>query len=300
MTSLSLQALEDLLTFGEGTATDHVIAPRQIWNDSPVLGEIGSLQVRVARSLTEIEAVQKLRQRVFRQDVHGLDRDKFDAVCDHLLVTDTDPDSGERKVVGTYRMLRDSVAEAHDGFYSAQEYDIAHFRRLHAGKRLLELGRSCVLEEYRTKRTVELLWQGIWAYVLEHKIDLMFGCASFEGTDPQRHAEALSFLHAHCAADPLTGTSALPNLYQRMDLIAPDAIDTRRAFRALPPLIKGYLRVGASIGDGAVIDHELGTTDVMVIMPITNLNPRYVAYYGQDASRYAPRVDAGIEDLGLV
>jgi L-ornithine Nalpha-acyltransferase len=298
MTSLSLQALEDLLNFGESKAKDHVIAPRQIWSDTPVLGEIGTLQVRLARSLTEIEAVQKLRQCVFRQDAHGFDRDKFDAVCDHLLVTDTDPDSGERKVVGTYRMLRDTVADAHDGFYSAQEYDIAHFRRLHAGKRLLELGRSCVLEEYRTKRTVELLWQGIWAYVLEHKIDLMFGCASFDGTNPERHAEALSFLHAHCSADPLTGTSALAHLHQRMDLIAPDAIDTRRAFRALPPLIKGYLRVGASIGDGAVIDHEFGTTDVMVIMPITNLNPRYVAYYGQDASRYAPR--AGAEDAGLV
>jgi L-ornithine Nalpha-acyltransferase len=299
MTSLSLQALEDLLSFGESTTTDHVIAPRQIWSDSPLLGEIGTLQVRLAHTSSEIEAVQKLRQRVFRQDAYGLDRDRFDAVCDHLLVTDTNMGSGERKVVGTYRMLRDTVADAHEGFYSAQEYDIAHFRRLHAGKRLLELGRSCVLEEYRTKRTVELLWQGIWAYVLQHKIDLMFGCASFEGTDVERHAEALSFLHANCAADPLTGTSALPHLYQRMDLIAPDAIDARRAFRALPPLIKGYLRVGARIGDGAVIDHEFGTTDVMVIMPITNLNPRYVAYYGQDASRYAPRPDAGIDEVGL-
>jgi L-ornithine Nalpha-acyltransferase len=267
-----------------------------------ILGEIGTLQVRLVQSAGALEAAQKLRHLVFRETnpaqalkAHtktDIDTDAYDAICDHLIVTDTDPVTGDILVVGTCRMLMDSVADAHHGFYSAQEFDIPRLRRAHSGKRLLELGRSCILASHRTKRSAELLWQGIWAYVVRHRIDLMFGCASFEGTNPDAHAEALSFLRSHYAAHEGTGTSALPHLHQSMDRIPPDAIDLRRAFRGLPPLIKGYLRLGARIGDGAVIDPDFGTIDILIILPVEGLDPRYVAYYGADASRYAPRNDA--------
>jgi len=84
--------------------------------------------------------------------------------------------------VGTYRLLRQEVAERHGGFYSAGEFEIADLLKRHPGKRFLELGRSCVLPAYRSKRAIELLWRGIWTYVREHRIDVMIGCASFVGT----------------------------------------------------------------------------------------------------------------------
>lgn len=268
------------------------------------LGRIGSLEVRIAKSNAEIKKAQQLRYRVFYEEMSAIadaqtlatrrDQDSFDAICDHLLVLDHDvrPRSkplGRRKptIVGTYRLLRQEVADRHGGFYTAGEYDIQPVLDSKPGLNFLELGRSCVLAPYRNKRTVELLWHGIWAYILMHKIDAMIGCASIEGTDPDRMAQQLSFLHHHCSAPPEWQISALPDLRVDMNRLPKDELNERAAMRELPPLIKGYLRLGAYIGDGAVIDRQFGTTDVLIIMPVSKLNSRYVNYYGADASRYA-------------
>ncbi|MDK9695917.1 MAG: GNAT family N-acetyltransferase [Siculibacillus sp.] len=267
------------------------------------LGRIGSLEVRLARTVGEVKRAQELRYRVFYEEMSAIadvralmtrrDSDAFDAICDHILVvdhaaTEAKPFGKSRpKIVGTYRVLRQSVAERHDGFYSASEYDLGGLLDRHRGLEFLELGRSCVLPAWRGKRTVELLWQGIWAYVLRHRIGAMIGCASLEGTDPSRLALPLSFLHHHCSAGPDWRVRALPERYATMDRMAPAAIDTRAALQALPPLVKGYLRIGAKFGDGAVVDHQFGTTDVFVVMPVREISERYVTFYGADAGRRA-------------
>ena len=266
------------------------------------LGRIGDLEVRLARSGAEVRRAQALRYHVFYEEMSAIadamtlvsrrDADAFDAICDHVLVLDhAAPARAFRRrkpeVVGTYRLLRQSVADRNSGFYSAGEFDLQPLIDRHADLDFLELGRSCVLPPYRTKRTVELLWHGIWAYVLAHGVDVMIGCASLEGTDPDRLALPLSFLHHYARAPEDWRVSALPGRAVEMNRMAKEAVDPRAALHALPPLIKGYLRLGASIGEHAVVDHQFGTTDVLIVMPVSALNPRYVSYYGADASRHA-------------
>lgn len=263
--------------------------------DEFTLGRIGSLEVRLASTKKDIKRAQRLRYTVFCKEMSAIpdlvsrmkrrDIDAFDAICDHLLVVDHA--EVKPKVVGTYRLLRQEIAERHSGFYTASEFDIGPMLAAHKGKRFLELGRSCVAKEYRDKRTVELLWHGIWAYVKRFNIDVMFGCASFEGTDPEALALSLSFLHYNARAEGDWQVSALPQRSISMNLIQPETINTKLALQSLPPLIKGYLRVGAKIGDGAVIDYQFGTTDVLVILPVSAIHPRYIDHYGEDATRYA-------------
>lgn len=267
-----------------------------------LLGRIGSLEVRLARTEQELLAAQELRYKVFYEEMSAgsggeahlfsRDEDKYDLHCDHLIVVDTERSgtSGTdpaMKIVGTYRLFRQSAAERIGGFYTQDEYDIEPLIRRHAGRRFLELGRSCVLPEYRTKRTVELLWHGIWAYVGHHKIDVMFGCASLEGTDIDRHQDTLQLLASLNPAPKNWTVRAQDDRYVDMNFDAPNPKINKRAMLNLPPLIKGYLRLGAYIGDGAVIDYAFGTTDVLIILPVENINPRYINYYGEDASRHA-------------
>ncbi|GLK67110.1 GNAT family N-acetyltransferase [Hansschlegelia plantiphila] len=289
------------------------------------LGRIGSLEVRLAQAPKEVKRAQRLRYKVFFEEMSAIpdplarlsrrDMDPFDAVCDHLLVLDTAaPSPGAKastpfpalqgfeikgveplaaptprkpKVVGAYRLLRQETAERAFGFYSAGEFAIEPLIARHPGLSFLELGRSCVSKPYRDKRTVELLWHGIWAYVLAHDVDVMLGCASLEGTDPQLLSLALSYLKHFHAAPPEWTASALPERRAAFDLIPREAIDPRAALRTLPPLIKGYLRLGAHVGDGAVVDRQFGATDVLIVLPRSAINPRYVDYYGAGAGRHA-------------
>jgi putative hemolysin len=264
------------------------------------LGHIGSLEVRLAHSAAEVRRAQRLRYRVFYEELSAIadaktkiarrDIDPFDAFCEHLLVIDHAASRGPARkpaVVGTYRLLRQPVAERRSGFYSASEFDVDALVARHSGCQFLELGRSCVLAPYRNKRTVELLWHGIWTYVLQHKVDAMIGCASLEGTDPDRLALPLSFLHHYVRAPEAWRTGALPHRYVEMNRLRRGAIDPKAALHALPPLIKGYLRLGATFGDGAVIDRQFGTTDVLVVLPVSTINARYLAHFGPTADRHA-------------
>ncbi|NNM71060.1 GNAT family N-acetyltransferase [Enterovirga aerilata] len=265
-------------------------------------GRLGSLEVRLAAGPQEIKRAQRLRYKVFYEEMSAVpvglaalkrrDIDAYDAICDHLLVLDhavkRKPFRAPKpKVVGTYRLLRGDVAEAHSGFYTAGEFDIAPLLDRHRGRNLLELGRSCVLRPYRNKKTVELLWAGIWAYVQRHSIDAMIGCASLEGTDPDRLAVPLSFLHHFARAEPEWSARPRPGRLVRMDRIAAEAIDRKAALLSLPPLVKAYLRVGAKFGEGAAIDRQFGTTDVFVALPVEAISGRYINYFGPTANRYA-------------
>jgi putative hemolysin len=268
----------------------------------PVLGRLGSLEVRLATTAREIRRAQRLRFKVFYEEMAAVpnagallsrrDVDDYDAICDHILVLDHDVKPkpfrpAKPKVVGTYRVLRQDVADRHFGFYTAGEYCIAPLLNAHPGLRFLELGRSCVLKPYRNKRTVELLWHGVWAYVLHHRIDAMIGCASLEGTDPKALALPLSFLHHYARAPENWRARALPERYSAMDLLPKEAVNPKAALQSLPPLIKGYLRIGATFGDGAVIDRQFGTTDVFVVLPVAGISQRYIDHFGPTANRHA-------------
>lgn len=271
--------------------------PRRLgpWQPHKVYGRIGSLEVRLARKKSEIRQAQRLRYKVFYEEMSAVpgalamlsrrDEDAFDAVFDHLLVVDHgDPRSGRRwrpRVVGTYRVLRQGVADLYDGFYTQGEYNILPLLEAKGTDySFVELGRSCVLKPYRNKRTLELLWQGVWSYVREHGANVMIGCASFEGTDPRVHATALSFLHHTALAPQEWRVRAHDHLRVDMNMLPADEVDVRAAIKALPPLIKGYLRMGAFVGDGAVIDHQFGTTDVFIIMPVEAIKTKYFAHFG--------------------
>ena len=260
---------------------------------SQTLGRIGSLEVRLAQTAAEVRQAQKLRYRVFYQEGAAIpnpgrlfarrDIDGYDAICDHLLVVDhaaRDRSALNRPtVVGTYRLLRQPLAEDYGGFYTAGEFDIGTVIARHRSLQFLELGRSCVLAPYRNKRTVELLWHGIHAYILQNRCDVMFGCASLDGTDPERLALPLSFLHHYASAPDPWRARALPARYIEMNRMSKEVIDPKDALRALPPLIKGYLRLGAYIGDGTVIDHEFGTTDVLIVLPVSAIKKRYFEHF---------------------
>ncbi len=271
------------------------------------LGRLGDLEVRLAASAAEVRRAQALRYQIFYEEMAATpslrarqtrrDFDRFDRICDHVLVIDHSAaraSSGEHAIVGTYRLLRHDVAERHGGFYSAGEFDIAPLLQRKPESRFLELGRSCVLAPYRGKRAIELLWHGVWAYVRMHRIDVMLGCASLAGTDPEPLALPLSFLHHQARAPEEWSVRAREALRVEMNRIPLAAIDTRAALRALPPLVKGYLRLGAMIGDGAVIDRQFGTIDVLTVLPVAAIASRYIDHYGGDAERYAVSAPARV------
>jgi L-ornithine Nalpha-acyltransferase len=249
---------------------------------------LSSLEVRLARTQADIRAAQALRFRVFWQErartlpdtVQTLDSDPYDACCDHLLVLD----AGE--VVATCRLLRQEKVPPELGFYTAGEYEIRPMLESCASLRFLELGRSCVLGAYRTRRTIEYLWDGIWAYVRQHRIDVMFGCASFEGTDPLPHTAALTLLR-HGAPLRSLPQEAIPRALPGRDVFVnenpAEPPDAGRALRALPPLIRGYLRLGASFGPDIVRDEAFQTLDVFVFLPVSAIDPRYIAWFTPEA-----------------
>jgi putative hemolysin len=267
-------------------------------SERQVLGQLGQLQVRLAFSENEILAAQRVRFSVFHNEFGASlddicmqlerDQDLFDAHCDHLIVLDTGlPGEESEQIVGTYRLMRQQHAAKAGGYYSADEFAVASLMARHSDRNFLELGRSCVLPAYRGKRTIELLWQGIWAYTRQNNIDVMIGCASFAGTIPAQHAEALTFLNTHAKTQPEWHIAPLPGRHVCMDLMPAEAIDLKSAINKLPPLIKGYLRLGAAYGDGAVIDPIFKTIDVMVVLPVEHIKQRYKSHYGENAERYA-------------
>lgn len=241
------------------------------------------LTIRLATCTEDLAAAQRLRWQVFMAEYGATslggtecDEDPFDALCDHLLVIDRQGHGGGPLVVGTYRLLRQSVAARHGGFYSAGEFDLAPLVRQSAGRgELLELGRSCVLPAYRTSQTISLLWHGIARYLSDHSIGAMFGCASFAGTDPAPHAASLSLLAHRYLAPPEGRPGVLASKGIALEQLPAGAYDERRALLGLPPLVKGYIRAGARFGDGAFIDRDFGTIDVCVVLPVDRVSRRY-------------------------
>ncbi len=254
----------------------------------PVTPETSPFQSRLAVTEQDLLAAQRLRYRVFVEELGGdgplvdhvgrFERDEFDGANDHLILVDTrrDPATLDH-VVGVYRLLRSDQAAAFGRFYSDAEYDLTALRR--SGRRLLELGRSCVAAEQRGGTAMFLLWNALADYVLEHGIEVLFGVASFHGTDLGRLRMPLAWLyHKHLAPEELR-VRVLPAHYQTMDLVPVAALDRRAAMLAMPALIKAYLRLGGFVGDGAFIDHAFNTTDVCLLMDTAAMSARHKGFY---------------------
>ncbi|WP_281967978.1 GNAT family N-acetyltransferase [Roseovarius nanhaiticus] len=255
----------------------------------PTLRHVPDFQLRLAADVAEVRAAQRLRYRVFVDELggggpmvdhaEGLEADSHDDWVDHLLLLDRAlPGDAADQVVGVYRLLRADQATRAGRFYSESEYDLTPLRQ--SGRTLLELGRSCVDARYRGGKALMHLWQGLGAYVEEHGIDLLFGVASFHGTDVTALAEPLSLLHHRHLAPPEMRPRSLR--HQPMDLIAPEALDRRRAMVQVPPLIKAYLRLGGYVGDGAYIDGDFNTVDVCLVMDTARLGAGHRALYAAD------------------
>lgn len=251
-------------------------------------------QIRLATGELDLLAAQRLRYRVFVEELGGsgpfvdhearLERDEFDPVVDHLCLIDTRRDEGALDhVVGVYRLLRGDQAARFGRFYCDSEYDLAPLRA--CGRPLLELGRSCVDAEYRGGSGMFLMWNALADYVLDHGIEILFGVASFHGTDAQALAPSLSWLHHKHLAPPQLRPRARDEGFQRMDLIAPDGLDRREAMIGMPALIKAYLRLGGQVGEGAFIDRDFNTTDVFLLMDTGAMSAKHKQFY---ESRWQP------------
>lgn len=257
--------------------------------NAPVcFGTSGSLSVRLATKTSDVIAAQRLRYTVFYEEMSAipsdgvarsrLDHDPLDLICDHLLVID---ESGPReRIVGTYRLLPHDVAEANGGFYSASEYDIPTLLERFPDKRFLEVGRSCVHQDFRKKRTIELLWQGLWNYIRQHRFDAMFGCASLPGIDPQRFADSIRLIAAEANTPAAWKVAALPGMGRPVSDFGSTVENPRRALKQLPPLVKAYMRLGAYFSDDMFIDRQFQTTDFLVILPVSQIRDRYFGRFG--------------------
>lgn len=246
------------------------------------------LVLRLARNDEDLRAAQRLRYEVFVAELGAdgpmvdhaarLERDEFDPVFDHLLLIDERAPAGDLPcVVGVYRLLSSDAVGGAGRFYSEGEYDLSALRA--SGRRLLELGRSCVHADYRGGAAMFHLWNGLADYVLERGIEILFGVASFHGTDLEALAQPLSYLHHHHLAPPPLRVRAKGAARVRMDLIAPDRLDRKAAMAGTPALIKAYLRLGGYVGEGAFVDRAFNTTDVCLVMDTERMSARHRDFY---------------------
>jgi putative hemolysin len=248
---------------------------------------VGDVTVRLARNDDEVLQAQKLRYHIFYEEFHAKasgaverekrDFDEFDDYADHLVVIDNSIIDKDKAIVGTYRMMGEDGAKGAGRFYTSDEFDISKLLNNYDG--LLEMGRSCVLPEYRTKAILQLLWQGIAEYVTYNKVKFLFGCASFHGTNPKDHAEAISYLYYNHLAPENFRPIGIKNPEVNMDMVPGDDIDVKAVIRSLPPLIKGYIRIGGVIGEGVFIDHDFDTVDVCVVLSTSMMADNYLKHY---------------------
>ena len=270
-------------------------ARRDLAGLAPVLARSGPLEARLAATQKEVRRAQRLRYRVFFEEGEAVpgpaqlltrrDVCRFDGVSDHLVVVDRaapDPD-GTPAVVGVYRLLRQDVAERNFGFYSSREFDVGQLVAHRPATRFLEVGRACIAKSHRGKRALELLWRGLWAYARHHRVDAMFGCASLPGADAAAHAGAIRWLAGE-GGDPAWHVP--PRADRAAALLAhagAPVADPRALMRKLPPLVKGYWRLGATFSPIPAVDPDFGTTDLFVVMPLRDIEARYLQYFGVEA-----------------
>ena len=254
-------------------------------------GNDPNFTVRLAETDGDHRAIQRLRYAVFIEELGGdgvmvdhenrLERDRFDQHCDHLMIIDAGA-GGAGRVVGAYRLMTSAMAAQAGAFYSAGEYDLTALTA--SGRNILELGRSCLDAGYRGGMAMMHLWAGLVDYCSKHRIELLFGVASFHGTNVEKLKQPLANLHHHHLAPEPIRVRAIDTHFQRMDLVTVDQVDRVSAMRATPALIKAYLRMGGTVGEGAFVDHAFNTTDICLIMDTANISQKHLNLYARGAA----------------
>jgi len=249
----------------------------------------GRFTARLAETQDDVSAAQRLRYRVFVEEMGASasqqehddrrEMDAFDDHCDHLILFDTESAETDPldRVIGVYRLLRSSVAKAGPGYYSASEFDLEKI--LAYPNEVLELGRSCVHADYRSGAAMQLLWMALGQYIYKHKLRLLFGCASFHGSDMDALAKPLSWLYHNKLAPEHLRPRVVSEFFNDMNLLGPDQVERHEAMKEMPALIKGYLRLNGYVGDGAFIDHDFNTVDVCLVMETDKISARYHSFY---------------------
>ncbi len=262
--------------------------------------EAGRFTVRLAETEEDVAAAQRLRFKVFVEEMGAhaseqeraqrRERDEFDPYFDHLLLIDNESASDDPldAVAGVYRLMTGTMAKRGIGFYGAREYDLS--KLVHYPRETVELGRSCVDAEHRGGAGMHLLWTGLGEYVAERGIEILFGVASFHGVDIGKLAMPLAYLHCNHLAPEDLRVRALPAHYQPMDLMPCDAVSKVEAMRLIPALIKAYLRLGGFVGEGAYIDRDFNTVDVCLLMDTSRMVERYRAFYSRAKRGAADRI----------
>ena len=250
------------------------------------------LSLRLAQGPQDLLAAQRLRYQVFALEMGAsgptvdhqarLERDEFDTHVDHLLLVDTRRDPLDLDhVVGAYRLLPPERLAAAGRYYSEGEFDLSRLKT--SGRRLLELGRTCVHPDVRGGAAMVLMWNGLAEYVLERRIEVLFGAASFPGVNAADWSPSLAYLHHfHRAPEELRVTARAE---QGMDLSVAADIDKVTALARIPALIRAYLRLGGFVSDGAFVDHAFNTTDVCLVMDTAQMSQRHKAYYTRKKAR---------------
>lgn len=236
------------------------------------------LAVSMARTGAEVEEAQRVRFQVFAEEMgaklpsanEGLDRDRFDKYCEHLLVRNLQ----NNKVVGTYRILSPEQALRAGSYYSETEFDLSNLATLR--DRIVEVGRSCVHQDHRDGATITQLWSGLADYIAKHDHEYLIGCASISMADGGHYAASvynkIHKLHAAPAEYRVNPLNRLPleKLNQDMEVI-------------IPPLIKGYLRLGAYICGEPAWDADFNCADVFIMLPVERLSARYAKHFMKQA-----------------
>ncbi len=262
--------------------------------------EAGRFTVRLAEDQADVAAAQRLRYRVFVEEMGAhaspeehearCERDEFDPYFDHLLLIDNEAASDDPmdKVAGAYRLMTGGMARRGIGFYGASEYDLG--KLVNYPRETLELGRSCVSAEHRGGAGMHLLWTGLGQYVAERNVEIMFGVASFHGADVAPLAQPLSHLHYNHLAPEDLRVRAVAEHFTAMDILPPDEVNRAEALRLIPALIKAYLRLGGFVGEGAYIDRDFNTVDVCLLMDTSRMVQRYRSFYSRADRGSAARV----------
>ena len=233
----------------------------------------GELVLKLASTEKEYQQLWRLRYnellKDYNKDLESEVEDDYDEVCDHLIIVDTTID----EVVGTYRLIKKSQLHNLGKFLTENEYDLTLLKKYE----VLEVGRAVVKEEYRNGAAISILWKGLIKYAVESGADFMVGTASFHGIDPTLYQDCFAYLYDKHLAKPEFRCEVNKNSFYQMDTIK--EYDEKKAFETMPPLVKGYLRLGAWIGDGVYIDYSFNSLDVLIILKIDEINQRYLSRF---------------------
>ena len=251
--------------------------------------EVDNYVIKIAETKSELKKAQALRYSVFYKEkkaiptiskkILRLDYDKVDKFADHLIVIDKNRKGIKNKIVGTYRLIRGDIAAHCGGFYTSSEFDLSKILNSYENNQILELGRSCVHQDYRNGTIMNLLWKAIAEYVKLYDIKILLGCASFHGTDVMKYTNELSYLRKNFSLpDELSVKSLDSKIYPAYTEIDSNNNDLR-TFVKLPPLIKGYLRVGGKVSHDCYVDYKFNTIDLCVIVNTNNIDEKYKKKY---------------------